>query len=51
MYLVNLMKYKNHYLAYFNIPFEKEAYAFDEDLSYLVHRKAFAWVSFSRKKP
>jgi len=50
MYLINLIRYRNHYLAYFNIPFEKEAYHFDNDLSYLAHRKAFAWLSFTGKK-
>lgn len=51
MYLINLIRYKNHYLAYFNIPFEKEAYCFDADLSYLSHRKPFAWILFVSKKP
>jgi len=48
-YLINLIRYKNHYLAYFNILFEKEAYCFDDDLSYLTHRKAFAWIRFVKK--
>ncbi|WP_217277352.1 hypothetical protein [Pedobacter foliorum] len=48
-YLINLIRYKNHYLAYFNILFEKEAYHFDDDLSYLTHRKVFAWIRFAKK--
>lgn len=45
-YLFNLFKYKNHYLAYFNISFEKEAYHFETDLTYLTHRKWYKWTSF-----
>lgn len=42
-YLVNLIRYKNHRQAYLNMLFEKEAYQNEKDLSYLGHRKWFAW--------
>ncbi len=45
-YFINLIRYKNHYLAYFNIVFEKEAYSCDKNLNYLQHRKHFAWLKF-----
>ena len=45
-YLINLIKYKNHYVAYFNILFEKEAYHFENDLKYLAKRKPYSWINF-----
>jgi hypothetical protein len=45
-YLVNIIRYKNHYLAYFNIVFEKEAYACQHDPQYLKNRKYFAWLKY-----
>lgn len=45
-YLINLIKYKNHFLAYFNIVFEKEAYACAQNLAYLQHRKLFSWLKY-----
>lgn len=45
-YLINLIRYKNHYLAYFNISFEREAYQYESDLSYLKKRKFYKWISF-----
>ncbi len=32
--------------AYMNIPFEKEAYANDEDRVYLLNRKWFSWKKY-----
>ena len=32
--------------AYYDIPFEKEAYAYDNDLKYLEKRKNYAWLNF-----
>ena len=43
-FLINLIKYRNRSKAYFNICFEKEAYANDQDASYLEKRKAYAWL-------
>ncbi len=45
-YLINLLKYKNHYLAYANISFEKEAYRNEKDLNYLSKRKWYNWINF-----
>lgn len=43
-YLINLIKYQNRSKAYFNICFEKEAYANDLDPDYLKNRKLYAWL-------
>jgi hypothetical protein len=43
LYLLNLIKYKNHHLAYLNIAFEREAFAQEHDRNYLKRRKFFAW--------
>jgi hypothetical protein len=41
------LKYKNGFLAYKNIVFEREAYANESDLSYLRQRKFFGfWIYF-----
>jgi len=45
-YLLNLVKYKNHYQAYLNIVFEKEAYKFEKDPNYLSKRKWYNWINF-----
>lgn len=34
----------NSYEAYMAIPFEKEAYLYEEDFSYLTRRKLFNWI-------
>ncbi|HEY0898630.1 MAG TPA: hypothetical protein VGD90_04810 [Sphingobacteriaceae bacterium] len=45
-YIVNLMRYKSHNLAYRNIVFEKEAYAMETRLDYLKSRPFWAWRKF-----
>lgn len=45
-YLFNLLKYRNHRQAYFNICFEKEAYTNERDLNYLKHRKSYSWLRY-----
>jgi len=45
-YLWNYLKYKDRSKAYFNICFEKEAYANDRNLDYLKNRKPYAWFRF-----
>jgi len=45
-WILGLIKYKNPSLAYYRIPFEQEAYNYDEDLSYLSNRDAYAWREF-----
>lgn len=47
-YLYNLLKYRKHRTAYLNIVFEKEAYAEQQNLSYLGRRKWLAWIKYMR---
>jgi len=48
-YLLNLLLYKDHHQAYLHICFEKEAYANEQNLSYLSNRKPFSWLKFFKK--
>lgn len=43
-YLFNLIKYRNHYKAYREIIFEREAYAMEIDGQYLKRRKFWAFI-------
>ena len=43
-FLLKYLKYKDKYLAYRHIIFEKEAYDNDHNLDYLKHRKCFAFI-------
>jgi hypothetical protein len=45
-YLVNLIRYRNHYRAYKEIIFEREAFAQDSDLDYLNKRKLYSFLKF-----
>lgn len=45
-YFYNLLIFKNHYKAYYNIVFEKEAYTMGKNVTYLKNRKLWAWASF-----
>jgi len=45
-YLINRLKYRNHYIAYRNICFEREAYHNEKDLLYLKKRKLFSWYKY-----
>jgi hypothetical protein len=45
-YLVNLIRFKNHSQAYFNISFEKEAYANDQNMNYLKNRRLYSWIKY-----
>lgn len=47
-YLYNLLKYRKHQLAYLNIVFEKEAYAQQQNLTYLNTRRMFSWIKYFR---
>ena len=42
----NLMKHQSFQAAYEEIPFEKEAYANDQDPTYPINRKAFSWRKY-----
>lgn len=48
-YLFNLVRYKNHRMAYRNIVFEKEAYQNEQNLTYLSCRKQFNFTTFLLK--
>lgn len=43
-YLMNLIWYRNHYKAYREIVFEKEAYEMEKNLDYLQSRKCFSFI-------
>jgi hypothetical protein len=45
-YVVNLIQFKNHDKAYYNIVFEREAFMMDKNLEYLKKRKFWSWVSY-----
>lgn len=45
-HLVGLVKYRDGETAYRENPFEREAYANDENLEYLKERKHFAWIKY-----
>ena len=49
-WLFRLLQYRNQQKAYENISFEREAYAHGHDLSYLPHRRRFAFLGHLRKK-
>ncbi len=48
-YLIKWAYYRNSYTAYRNISFEREAYAFENDLDYLSRRRFFAFFRFVRR--
>lgn len=45
-YFVNFFRYGRMRKAYYNIPFEKEAYANENDLGYLKWRRTWAWFRY-----
>ena len=45
-YLYRLIQYKDRYIAYKNISFEREAYANEKQLDYLKERKYCAWCKY-----
>ena len=45
-YLIRLIQYKNWYLAYRNISFEREAHENEKDLGYLERRKSFPFSDY-----
>jgi cell division protein FtsB len=49
-YVINLYRYKNHYKAYYQIIFEREAYAKDKDILYLRNRPLWAFMTYWNKK-
>ena len=49
-HIIGLVKYRDGKTAYFENPFEREAYANDQNLNYLNERKPYAWINYLRKK-
>jgi hypothetical protein len=45
-YFVRIIQYRNRYLAYKNISFEREAYLHENDLEYLKTRKYFSFYKY-----
>ena len=45
-YLINLVRFKEHHLAYRRISFEREAYTFQNDLTYLNRNNNFAFFKY-----
>ena len=49
-FLFRLCQYRDQRLAYKNISFEREAYAYDKDSEYLKRRKRYAWFHHLKKE-
>ncbi|PQJ80835.1 hypothetical protein [Polaribacter porphyrae] len=49
-YLVKLIVYKNHLIAYKNISFEREAYQNESNLNYLKNRKLWAFTKYLKQQ-
>ncbi len=45
-YLFRLIQYKDRRKAYFNISFEREAYANEKDLNYLTNRPFWLFIKY-----
>ena len=41
-----VLKYKNRYLAYKNLSFEREAYQHEKDFNYIKNRKFWAFIKY-----
>lgn len=48
-WLIKLCIYRNALAAYYNISFEREAYANDKDFNYLKKRKPFSFFSYYKQ--
>ena len=42
-FVIGLLRYRSIFIAYSSIPFEREAYANEDDWVYTLNRKRFAW--------
>ena len=47
-HVIGYIKHKDGTKAYYENPFEREAYANDNNLNYLNERKPFAWINYLR---
>jgi len=45
-FMIRLLQYRNRYLAYKNISFEREAYSNETDLEYLQSRSVFRFAKY-----
>jgi hypothetical protein len=45
-YLIRLIQYRKHHLAYLNISFEREAYANECEFEYLENRKFWGFLKY-----
>lgn len=45
-WFIKLLKYRNRYLAYRNLSFEREAYQNENNYNYLKNRKTWAFLSY-----
>ena len=45
-YIFRLIQYRNQFLAYKNISFEREAYTNDSDLNYTKNRKFWSFLKY-----
>tara|TARA_Y100001970_G_C13789104_1_gene629330 strand:- start:32 stop:391 length:360 start_codon:yes stop_codon:yes gene_type:complete len=48
-YIIGCIRYRSTSLAYYNIPFEREAYQNDSDFGYIFRRKRWAWLRYRGK--
>ena len=47
-WMIRLIRYRDSYKAYRNLSFEREAYANDDNFTYLETRKRFAFVKYMK---
>lgn len=45
-WFIKLLRYRNGYLAYRNLSFEREAYTNEEDLNYIKSRKFWGFINY-----
>lgn len=45
-WLIKLLKYKNSYITYENLSFEREAYQNEHNLDYIKNRKKWAFIKY-----
>ena len=45
-HVIGLARYRDAKKAYYENPFEREAYDNDDDIDYLDERKHFAWINY-----
>jgi len=45
-WILNKIKGQTNFDAYYNIPFEKEAYENHNNIYYILNRKKFSWINY-----